>query len=86
MAAVAAVPMSVSAAGVTTAAVAAVAAAPATTKAVMGIDAMAASSAPSGTWWFVMGDSFFGHLGFALMMIMACHGRYCCYWNDPGLL
>ncbi len=71
VAAVAAVPASVSAAGVTTAAVAAVAAAPATTKIVTGFDAMAASSAPIGDMVVRLGDSFFGHLGFALMIIMA---------------
>jgi basic amino acid/polyamine antiporter, APA family len=70
VAAVAAVPESVSA-GVTTAAVAAVAAAPATTKAVYGFDAMAASSAPIGDMAVRLGDSFFGHLGFALMIIMS---------------
>lgn len=69
--AVAAVPESVSA-GVTTAAVAAVAAAPATTKAVYGMDAMVASSAPIGDMVVRLGDSLFSHLGFALMIIMAC--------------
>ncbi len=71
VAAVAAIPASVSG-GVTTAAVAAVAAAPATTKAVYGMDAMVASSAPIGDMVVRLGDSFFGHLGFALMIIMAC--------------
>ena len=71
VAAVAAVPASVSAAGVTTAAVAAVAAAPATTKAVYGMDAMVASSAPIGDMVVRLGDSFFGHLGFILMIIMS---------------
>jgi basic amino acid/polyamine antiporter, APA family len=70
VAAVAAVPASVSA-GVTTAAVAAVAAAPATTANVTGIAASAASSAPIGDMVVLMGNSFFGHAGFALMIIMA---------------
>jgi len=70
VAAVAAVPASVSN-GVTTAAVAAVAAAPATTQNVTGIAASAASSAPIGDMVVLMGNSFFGHLGFALMIVMA---------------
>ncbi len=71
VAAVAAVPESVTAAGVTVQAVAAVAAAPATTKVVTGMDAMVASSAPIGDMVVRMGDAFFGHLGQTLMLIMA---------------
>ncbi len=70
VAAVAAVPMSVSG-GVTTAAVAAVAAAPATTKAVYGMDAMAASSAPIGDMITHIGNSMLGGIGLTLMYIMA---------------
>ena len=71
VAAVAAVPASVSSAGVTTAAVAAVAAAPATTKAVMGMDAVVASSAPIGDMITLIGNSMFGHIGFILMLTMS---------------
>jgi APA family basic amino acid/polyamine antiporter len=70
VAAVAAVPASVSG-GVTTAAVAAVAAAPATTQVVTGLAASAASSAPIGDMIVRLGDGFFGHLGFALMICMS---------------
>ncbi len=71
VAAVAAQPATVTAAGVTIPAVAAVAAAPATTQAVNGMAAMAASSAPIGDMVVQMGNAFFGHLGQALMLIMA---------------
>jgi len=71
VAAVAAAPATVTAAGVTIPAVAAVAAAPATTKIVTGMDAMAASSAPVGDMVVAMGNAFFGHAGQVLMLIMA---------------
>jgi nitrogen regulatory protein PII len=51
--------------------VAAVAAAPATTKAVMGMDAMVASSAPIGDMITLIGNSMFGHIGFILMLTMS---------------
>jgi len=70
VAAVAAQPATVTAAGVTIPAIAAVAAAPATTKIVTGMDAMAASSAPVGDMVVAMGNAFF-HMGNALMLIMA---------------
>ncbi len=59
------------AATATTPAVAAVAAAPATTKIVMGLDAMAASSAPIGDMITSIGNHLFSGLGFALMISMA---------------
>ncbi len=71
VAAAAAQPMSITSAGVTIPAVAAVAAAPATTKAVYGMDAMAASSAPIGDMVVEMGNAFFGHAGQVLMLVMA---------------
>ena len=71
VAAVAASPASVTAAGVTIPAVAAVAAAPATTKVVTGLDAMAASSAPIGDMAVALGNSLLGHAGFILMITMS---------------
>lgn len=71
VAAVAAQPETVNAAGVTIPAVAAVAAAPATTKIVTGMDAMAASSAPIGDMAVALGNSLLGHIGFILMISMA---------------
>jgi len=71
VAAVVGSPMSVTAAGVTIPAIAAVAAAPATTKAVYGLDAMAASSAPIGDMITAIGNHLFSGLGFALMITMA---------------
>jgi amino acid transporter len=44
---------------------------PATTKPVTGMDALANSSAPVGDMVVRLGDSFFGHLGNMLMIIMA---------------
>ena len=66
--AVAAVPASVTAAGVT---IQAVAAAPATTKMVYGLDAMAASSAPIGDMVTLIGNSMLGGIGKGLMITMA---------------
>jgi APA family basic amino acid/polyamine antiporter len=71
VAAVAAVPaVAATATSPAVAAVAAVAASPATTKVITGWDAMAASSAPIGDMVVRLGDSLFGHLGFALMITM----------------
>lgn len=55
----------------TSPAVAAVAASPATTKLVTGMDALAASSAPVGDMAVRLGDGLIGHMGMALMIIMA---------------
>lgn len=71
VAAVAAQPESVNAAGVTIPAVAAVAASPATTKVVTGLDAMAASSAPIGDMVTALGNSMMGGIGKMLMISMA---------------
>ena len=72
VAAVAAIPaVAATATTPAVAAVAAVAAAPATTSVVTGLAASAASSAPIGDMVVLMGNSFFGHLGFALMIVMA---------------
>ena len=72
VAAVAAIPaVAATATTPAVAAVAAVAAAPSTTSVVTGLAASAASSAPIGDMVVLMGNSFFGHLGFALMIVMA---------------
>jgi amino acid transporter len=72
VAAVAAVPaVAATATSPAVAAVAAVAASPATVKAVYGMDAMVASSAPIGDMAVALGNHLLGGIGFALMLTMA---------------